>query len=210
MGRVFVSYSREDSETIDRLVKQLENAGHQVWLDRGDILTGDQWRARIVAAVDSSDVALIILSQNSVNSDNVRREVDLATEANIPILPVVIEPVEIPPALRYQLVGLQRLDISTEGIQPLLAALEANIARTAPYEGRPKRSWDNPQAESPTRASEPESRAERKRVDPRWLIGCGLILLCLCLLYVIVIVTVNQGCLLIPPLNDLLPDSIRC
>jgi hypothetical protein len=35
MVSIFISYSRKDSAIVERLVKKLETAGHEVWWDMG-------------------------------------------------------------------------------------------------------------------------------------------------------------------------------
>lgn len=124
MGQLFISYARADSRVVDQMVEQIEGAGHQVWIDRSGIQPGSQWSEIIVEAVESADLVLAILSINSVNSDNVRREIDLAVSAKKRIMPISIEEVEIPPALKYQLAGVQILDYNTEGLRPLLQFLD--------------------------------------------------------------------------------------
>ena len=51
MKHVFISYVREDQETVDRLCKELRSRGVKVWLDREDILPGQRWRESIRSAV---------------------------------------------------------------------------------------------------------------------------------------------------------------
>ena len=106
MGQIFISYARADSRVVDQLVKQIEKAGHQVWIDRGGIQAGEQWRASIVEAIEAADVVVVILSNESVKSDNLRKDVDLSETKRRPILPVMIEKVDIPPGLEYQLSGI--------------------------------------------------------------------------------------------------------
>ena len=131
MSHVFLSYSRRDAEQVRRLFSKLEQAGVDVWLDRDDIRGGDQWRRQIVAAVDDCGAFIIVLSPNSVRSDNVRKELDLAESAHKRILPVEIVPVEIPPEMRYQLVGLQRISLTPnfdDGVAQLLEVLSVEPA----------------------------------------------------------------------------------
>jgi hypothetical protein len=124
MGHIFISYARADSGIVDQIVKKIESSGYQVWIDRGGIQPGAQWKKSIVEAIESADIVLVILSVNSVNSDNVRREIDIAVTANKQIMPISIEKVEIPSTLKYQLAGVQILDFNTEGLRPLLLSLE--------------------------------------------------------------------------------------
>lgn len=151
MGYIFVSYSRKDSAFVDRLISELEKAGHEVWIDRTDIKSGEQWRRQIVAAIDDSDIFLAMLSPNSVTSDNVRRELDLAEEAKKRVIPIIIEPTSIPEEMRYQLVGLQWLDMSDDfgaGFSQLLAIVgpiptpRPSPPETPPAQSAP-RTWNN-------------------------------------------------------------------
>jgi hypothetical protein len=128
MAQIFVSYSRKDTEIVDRLLVELYEASHEVWIDRAGIRGGKQWRQQIVTAIDNSDILLLILSPNSIKSDNVRKELDLAEGVKKRVLPIVVEPIKsIPNEMRYQLVGLQRLDLSDDfetGLDQLLEALK--------------------------------------------------------------------------------------
>lgn len=62
--RIFVSYVREDIEPVDRLVGALTTAGHDVWLDRDDLLPGMHWTDEIRAAIRTSDHFLACFSPN--------------------------------------------------------------------------------------------------------------------------------------------------
>lgn len=126
MSQIFVSYSRSDKAIIDELIKQLEAAGHVVWVDREGIRGGEQWRLKIVEAIDHSHAFLLALSKNSIASDHVRAEIDLAKESKKPIIPIRLQPVEIPATMRYQLAGIQQIDFSKDyqtGFNDLLETL---------------------------------------------------------------------------------------
>ena len=110
MRHVFVSYSRKDSQTVDDIVARLSEDGMDVWIDREEIKGGELWRAAIVEAVDKAYAFVLMLSPNSVASDNVRKEVDLAEGANIELVPVLLAPAQLPAALRYQLAGIQWIE----------------------------------------------------------------------------------------------------
>jgi hypothetical protein len=127
MGQIFLSYARKDAKVVDRLMSRLEAAGYKVWVDRTGIPGGEQWRRQIVRAIENADAFLIALSPHSVISDNVRKELDLAEGAKKRVLPVIIQPVEIPEEMKYQLVGLQKVELVTNfdaGFETLLRTLE--------------------------------------------------------------------------------------
>lgn len=126
MPEIFVSYSRRDAAVVDELRGRLEAAGYDVWIDREDIQGGDQWRRAIVNAVEQCDTFIIILSSSSAGSDNVRIELDLAKDAKKRIIPLLVGQTLIPPEMKYQLAGLQFIDMSVDfetGLAQLLRAL---------------------------------------------------------------------------------------
>lgn len=110
MKHIFVSYSRADSETVDQIIARLSQDDFKVWLDRKDIKGGELWREEIVEAVDQAFAFVLMLSPNSADSENVRKEVDVAEGGNIPIIPVLLVPVKLPAKLRYQLAGIQWIE----------------------------------------------------------------------------------------------------
>jgi len=107
MSQIFFSYSRRDSKFVDKLIADLEARGVSIWIDRGEILAGDSWRYSIVEAIRKCQVFIIVLSPDAVKSENVAKELTLAEQYDKRVLPLLISPVEIPPAMDYQLAGLQ-------------------------------------------------------------------------------------------------------
>ncbi len=106
MSQIFFSYSRKDSEFVDQLIERLEAYGVDIWVDRGEILAGEAWRRTIVEAIMASQVFVIVLSPNSIELENVTKELTLAEQYDKRVLPVVIQEVKVPPSLEYQLAGL--------------------------------------------------------------------------------------------------------
>jgi TIR domain len=111
MSHLFLSYSRRDAGYVDRLTADLHAAGYDTWVDRQGIAGGEQWRREIVNAIQSASLFVLFLSPNSARSDNVRKEIDLAEAARVKLLPVAIAPADIPPALQYQLAGVQIVEV---------------------------------------------------------------------------------------------------
>ena len=127
MPQVFTSYSRRDKEIVDRLVGELERAGLEVWIDRTDIHSGNSWRVQIVEAIDTCDAFVLMLSSNSAASDNVRKEIDLAQDSARKTFVVLLEPVKLPAEIRYQLAGLQFIDVQTLGFDESLRRLTYDL-----------------------------------------------------------------------------------
>ncbi len=127
MGHIFLSYSHDDKKEIDKLICSLESAGYKVWIDSEAIQFGQTWRKQIVEAIEESDVFILSLSHNSVKSDNLRKELDLASDVKKQILPVKLHHITIPRDMRYQLVGIQLIDLATDfdvGVSQLINVLK--------------------------------------------------------------------------------------
>ena len=120
--KIFFSYSRDDSEFVLNLAKELRADGADIWLDQLDIKPGTRWDKSIEDALDASQTVLVILSKTSVASNNVMDEVSYALEEGKTVLPVLLEECDIP----FRLRRLQFADFSVsheKGIQTLTKAL---------------------------------------------------------------------------------------
>jgi hypothetical protein len=67
-----------------------------------------------VEAIENSALLLVALSPNAIQSDNIRKELDLAESSRKPIVPAMIAEVNIPPAMKYQLAGIRLVDLSKD------------------------------------------------------------------------------------------------
>ncbi len=123
MTQVFTSYSRRDKETVDQIVGVIENTGIDVWIDREAIKSGNMWRVQIVEAIDTCAAFLLVLSPNSAASDNVRKEIDLAEGSGRTIFAIMLQPMKLPAEIRYQLAGLQFIDVQKLGFEEAVARL---------------------------------------------------------------------------------------
>jgi hypothetical protein len=91
MGHIFISYSRKDSEFVNRLMPALEQYGFPTWSDIHGITGGDVWKATISRAVRECDAFLVVLSPQSADSENVAKELAVATKHARRILPVLYQ-----------------------------------------------------------------------------------------------------------------------
>jgi hypothetical protein len=60
IGRVFISYVREDSDPVDGLQETLQSAGIPVWRDTAELWPGEDWRFKIRRAI--TDNALVFIA----------------------------------------------------------------------------------------------------------------------------------------------------
>ncbi len=66
--RVFISYSHEDKRWLDKLMKFLQGAKFDPWSDEQRIKAGDLWKSKIEDTLESSAAALLLVSQDFLNS----------------------------------------------------------------------------------------------------------------------------------------------
>ncbi len=137
-AEVFISYAAKDRTRVLDLVERLRTAGVSVWIDQMGIEGATMWSQEIVAAIRSCKVLILAISENSAGSENVVKEVALASEGRKRILPVYIEQAEIPESMAYQLAGIQRIeffegreDAAQQAVIRALAKLGVTVADDA-------------------------------------------------------------------------------
>ena len=74
----FISYSHKDEEFAKRLHRDLQGERVRCWFAPENLKIGDEIRPRIDEAIRIHDKLLIVLSENSVGSPWVRKEVETA------------------------------------------------------------------------------------------------------------------------------------
>ena len=139
MKKIFISYSRKDLNFVDELAKDLTEAGYDVWYDLTDLEGGDHWADELQAAINESQVYVLVISPNSVASDWVEKEFIYAGGAGKRIVPLL----HVQTALPLWLVNLHYVDIQgrnyKKNFQHILAALEdEDVPLPPPKTGLPK------------------------------------------------------------------------
>ena len=108
---MFVSYSHRDETAVDQLVKQIEQLGYTVWIDRQ--LTGSQrYAASIVRAIRASRLVALMCSQHAFASDHVIREIYVAGDSKKPFIAFQLDPTEFPDEVLYFVSGFPRIPIA--------------------------------------------------------------------------------------------------
>lgn len=116
---IFISYARENAAAVKLHVQRLRDAGLTVWIDESSIDGGQLWPQTVVEAIRRCQAFVVFLSNYSIRSMTVRKEVALAMHFNIPILPLRLEPVEIPDELLFHLIEIQHVDLFDGGVYPV-------------------------------------------------------------------------------------------
>jgi len=147
MESVFVSYSHQDSEFTDRLIRDLRYSDVPATYDKWLLKVGDSIIDRIADAVVAATSVVAIVSSNSVASEWVRKELSLAMTSEIngqsvKVLPAVIDECAVPASISDKLFADFRHQYFW-GLRKLLEALDPRD-RESGWESRFRR-LDNAQ-----------------------------------------------------------------
>ena len=107
---VFISYSSKDKPIADGVCANLESAGIRCWIAPRDITPGEDWPTAITRAISQSRVMVLVFSASSNSSEDVGREIILAANSRLVIIPFKIENVEPEPGKQYYLARTHWLD----------------------------------------------------------------------------------------------------
>jgi serine/threonine protein kinase len=98
--RLFISYRRVDEDFARKVHSALTTQGFDVWLDVVSIRAGEDWSDSIHKGLVGSDIMLLIITPESMESPNVADEWKYFHSRKRPIIPIRLRSVE---ELHYQL-----------------------------------------------------------------------------------------------------------
>lgn len=91
----FISYSSKNQDFANRLYADLQNKGVRCWFAPEDMKTGDEIRTRIDESILYYDKLLLILSEQSISSGWVKKEVETAMEREADQQRAILFPVRL-------------------------------------------------------------------------------------------------------------------
>lgn len=105
---VFISHNWGDKGFARRLADDLMIRGVKVWIDEGEIKLGDSLIEKIRKGIDEMDYLAVVISPESVESEWVKKEVDIAMNQEIEgkqvkVLPLLYRQCELPGFLKGKL-----------------------------------------------------------------------------------------------------------
>jgi TolB-like protein/Flp pilus assembly protein TadD len=124
---VFVSYSSKDKASADTICQRLESEGITCWIAPRDVDAGTDWTERIIQAIDSCQVFVLVFSENANHSDHVRREVAKACSSRLAVIPVRIANAVPSSSLAYFLGTVHWLDAVIPPLDKHLSILTQRV-----------------------------------------------------------------------------------
>jgi hypothetical protein len=153
MKSVFISYVRENSADVDRLVKTLQAYGFAVWIDRNDIKPGVRWSDAIRTAIRQGGYFIACFSReySSRMRSYMNEELTLAIDElrqrsadQAWFIPVLLSECEVPDRKiggGETLRDLQHVALYQswdDGIERILSALQPDLPE---YESQQRIAW---------------------------------------------------------------------
>src|SRR5664279_590873 len=106
MTKIFISHSNKDSEFAMQLANSLTEVGIDVWSMEADIRVGKKWSAAVQEGLDTCEAMILVLSPDSMASNNVEDEWQYYLDKRKRVFPVRWKPAD----LHFQLSRLQYVD----------------------------------------------------------------------------------------------------
>ena len=178
---VFISYSSRDKPIGDAVCANIEAEGIRCWIAPRDIAAGEDWPTAIARAISQSRIMVLVFSASSNSSEDVGRELILAANRKLVIIPFKIENVEPEPGKQYYLARTHWLDAmnppTREQITQLVNRVKSILPAIVPGDtSQTERDRELP----PSLPSRPASTARQSNRWPIWMAG-ALLILVLCL-----------------------------
>ena len=108
---IFISYANEDKAFVDAMVHSLEAFNIRCWYAPRDIPTGMEWPAAITDAIKASTLMLLVFSKNSNRSQEVAKELAIASNNNRLVVPVNLDRTAPSAQMEYHLTNKHWLDL---------------------------------------------------------------------------------------------------
>lgn len=119
---VFISYASPDAQAANRVCAALEAAGVSCWIAPRNVMPGDLYADAIVRGLNAARVLVLLLSEKSVASPHVLREVERASAKRRALVTLRLDTAELTSSLEYFLSASHWLDASAglDGALPTL------------------------------------------------------------------------------------------
>lgn len=137
MPELFVSYASVDRSRTVEVVEALRAQGLAVWIDQAGIAGGTSYGTEIANALRDAEAVLLIASEASLASKNVRQEIMLAWRYDKPIIPLILHPLIFPDDVAYWLEGAQWIEVLDREAPEWMPKLHQALARHGIAQGSP-------------------------------------------------------------------------
>ncbi len=133
-GQIFVSYATADRKEALNVCNAIERRGGKCWISTRDVRPGENYQEAIVRSLRASCAMVLVFSEAANNSDEIKKELSLASRYHVPVMALRIEDVEPSDAFAYELSTRQWID-AFHGWDKSIDALVGQIGRIGRADG---------------------------------------------------------------------------
>jgi hypothetical protein len=137
----FVCFCKLDSQAAADIVTEVEDAGLKCWISSRDVGIGENYQDKIVEALESAAAMMLIFSNSANGSNEIKKELALASEFGLWVLPVRIENVEPKKGFKYELATRQYYDLFVNRESGMKSIIDTRYEGTATRFERDIRVW---------------------------------------------------------------------
>jgi tetratricopeptide (TPR) repeat protein len=126
--RVFISYATTERKQALSVCLALESRGIPCWISSRDVAPGENYQEAIVHSIRSASAMVLVFSRAANSSEEIKKELSLASRYHVPVIALRIEDVEPGDAFAYELSTRQWID-AFEGWDRSIDALVGRIGQ---------------------------------------------------------------------------------
>ena len=108
--RVFISYATKDRKRALTVCEGIEKRGIACWISCRDVRPGQNYQEEIAKAVRNARALVLVFSEAANSSDEIKKELSLASRYHVPVIALRIRDVEPTDAFAYELSTRQWID----------------------------------------------------------------------------------------------------
>jgi len=137
-ANIFISFASQDRKIAQTICSALESRGFECWISARDILPGENFQVAIVQAIRRAKIMLLVFTENSNNSQEMTKELALASQQKLIVIPLRVEDVTPSDAFAYEFATRQWIDLFSDwesAIEQLSQRIAKAIAMHGEYDG---------------------------------------------------------------------------
>lgn len=127
----FISYATADRKQALSVCTALEKRGTTCWISCRDVAPGENYQEAIVRAIRGASAVVLIFSKAANTSDEIKKELSLASRYRVPVFALRTEDVEPSDAFAYELSTRQWID-AFNGREKAIDTLVGQLGQAAP------------------------------------------------------------------------------
>lgn len=135
MAKIYISHSHKDQDLANLIAIKLGELGNDIYIDSVSLQAGSNWSNTLSDSLKKSDVFLVLITENSVNSQFVISEIGAAkayvsSSSNEKLfIPIVFDQIKIPPIIQEIQAIIGERDSIDEIVSRIRRAMDSFFGR---------------------------------------------------------------------------------